>query len=673
MPQERQPWWETEGVLDGNRPHEPVAFMRRRGGCHEDIEEHYERLFSEAGAREIAEASYNFVEFGFFKGLGLEAEKLEMERAGRFTSHLHKHGVRAGFYTQWGSIFTDTFFHEFPEARDWVQIGADGRPIEYGDRIHQYFRWRGCPGNPEVIAFIKSVCKLAIEEYGPDVIYFDNMCLFEGHDTLCYCDHCRTGFGAYLQENFPTPQSRWERFGLWRVDGIDLPPFRPWSDYTETPRPIIDPVMQEFIEFRCEQLADAWHEVYEYIQSVDPEVGLMGNPSFPRKYNERLTSGIDFWRLRKTPAMYYMENAVGPVGIRDDAISSNAHGYKYGRALGENVRFVPCGGSDVPGLIFCEGLAFNDGSGTLGRGYEPYLEFFRANRDGFYRDVEPASDVAVLRHDGSLTLRWHEAYTVMRLAQQQLLCGGIPWMPMWGQQLLDGTLDRYKVLVVPGCACLADDELEAIRRFVEGGGAVVILENAGTYAEDHRQISRWRFAPLFQSIANGDDFAMRYDTRTGPGTFAGRRRMEADCGKGRAVYIPQVRFERDAMPTYSELGGYGGLQHLRLSPTWQVFPQAVIRAAKLDLWVNGPDALFCEVLKKADDGPTLLHLVNYSDEPVRRGAQVLLGDAGWAPRLYVPDQSHEPADVEMVETRRGAVVRLPAFARYALMVLERKA
>ncbi|MFO7897975.1 MAG: hypothetical protein R6V58_02820 [Planctomycetota bacterium] len=671
MPEQvRQPWWETEGIRDGGLPHEPVAFMRRRGGCHEDIEERYERVFSEESARELAEAGYNFVEFVFFKGLGLEAEEPEMERSKRFIEHLHKHGVKAGVYTQWGSVFTDTFFHEIPEARDWVQIGVDGKPIEYGDRIHQYFRWRGCPGNPDFIAFIKRVCKLAIEEYNVDVIYFDNMCLFEGHDTLCYCDHCRRGFREYLMQKYPTPESSWERFGLWRVDGVDLPPFHPWRDYTEAPRPIIDPVMQEFIEFRCEQLADAWLEVYEYIQSVDPGVGLMGNPSFPRKYNERLTSAIDFWRLRDATAMYYMENAVGPVGVRDEAISSNAHGYKYGRALGPSVRFVPCGGSDVPGLIFCEGLAFNDGSGTLGHGYEPYFEFFKAHKDEFYRDVEPAAEVAVLRHDGSLTWRWHEAYTVMRQAQQQLLCGGIPWMPLWGQQLFEPTLDRYKVLVVPGCACLNREELDAIFGFVEGGGSAIILENAGTFDESHRQISRWRFAPLFESVADPAGFEMRYKGRTGPGTFDGRRLMEASSGAGRAVYIPQIRPEQDAMPGYRELGGYRGLQHLRLPANWQALPEAVIRVARLGLWVSGPNTLFCEALKKTDGRRTFVHLVNYADEPVDRGAEVFVADAARSAQLYIPDRSPDPEDADMMTTRRGAAVRLPSFVRYALLVLE---
>ena len=676
----KQPWWITEGILDGPGTHEPISFMRRRGCCHEDIEEQYEQRFSDEQARRIAEAGYNFVETCFFKGLGLKAEAYEMKRTKRFVKALQKHGVKAGVYTQWGTLFTETFFQEIPEARDWVQIGVDGKPIEYGDRIHQYFRWRGCPGNHDFIEFIKKVCRIAIKDFGVDVIYFDNMCIFEGHDTVCYCDCCRKQFKQYLAKKFPTPKSSWKRFGLWRVDGIGLPPFRPWSEYTEVAQPIVDPVMQEFIEFRCEQFVKAWREVWEHIHRVDPNVGMMGNPSFPRKYNEHLTSAIDMWQLKDTPSFYYMENAVTPVGVREGAVSSNAPGYKYGRALG--ITFIPCGGALEPGLIFCEGLAFNNGTGTLGHGYEPFLEFYRAHREEFYRGVEPASDVAVLRHDVSLTWRWHEAYTVMAMAQQQLFCGGIPWMPLWGQQLLDpstslgagGTLGRYKVLVVPGCACLSRDEIDAIYTFVEEGGSAVILENAGTYDEHHHTITEWRFARMFAGAAPAEDFELQYVDRRLNCTWRNKKLLMARYGKGRAIFLPCIRKTREPVRSYAEIGGYRGLQHLQLPRTWRALPRAVQKVAgkRLSLTVVGPKEVFCEVLRKTDTGRLLVHLVNYAKKAVPAGAELHLAPVeGKTAQMYVPDKSAKPRRLGIARPRANlAKIRLPSFPRYALVVIE---
>jgi hypothetical protein len=667
-------WWLTDTIWDAPMPHEPVAFIRRRGGGYEDIEAVYDsELYTEETARKIAERGHTYVEFAYFKGLGRDAEQHEMERSRRFAEYLHQNGVRVGLYTQWGSLFTETFFAEHPEARDWVQVDPDDKPIEYGDRIHQYFRWRGCPGNPDFIAFIKSVCDHAIDVMKTDVVYFDNMCLFERHDTLCYCDHCRSGFREYVSKKFPTPEASWRRFGLRRLDGIDLPPFRPWTDYTERPQAIVDPVMQEFIEFRCEQLADAWHEVWEHIHARNAEVGLMGNPSFPRKYNERLTSAIDFWRLRRTPAFYYMENAVGPIGVRDGAISSNVVGYKYGRALG--VRFLPCGGSRVPGLMIAESMAFNDGSGGLGQGHEPFSTFYKSHTDEFYRGVEPAAEVAVLRHDVSLTWRWHEAYSVLSQAQQQLLCGGIPWMPVWGQQLLDGTLDRYRLLIVPGCACLSRDEVDAVIAFVERGGKAMILENAGTFNEWHERIRQWRFAPLFGE-ADDPGFAVEYLGRTGPGTFANRKLLHAARGDGKAVYIPRIRAGQDAVPSYAEMGRYDGLEHLRLPRRWRQFPKAVTKLAGDDfsIRIDAPKHVFCEVLRKTDTGAILVHLVNYAEKRVSGGTGVIVAEPdGKNATVHIPGKTPDGEPVAL--KREGhkptgpATAVLPGFERYALVVV----
>ena len=43
----------AEGVLDGSHPHEPIAFITRRGGGPEDVDDYYDFKFSEAGAREV--------------------------------------------------------------------------------------------------------------------------------------------------------------------------------------------------------------------------------------------------------------------------------------------------------------------------------------------------------------------------------------------------------------------------------------------------------------------------------------------------------------------------------------------------------------------------------------------------------------------------------------------
>ena len=556
-----------------------------------------------------------------------------------------------------------------------MQIGVDGRPVEYGDPPNQYWRWRGCPGNPDFLEFInEKVINVALNDIGVDVVYFDNMCLFERHNTLCHCDCCRKGFRDFLAEKFPTPEKLFLRMGLRSVEDIEPPRTRPWTEFTLKAVPIKDPLLQEFIEFRCEQLADAWHGAYQHIKRVNPDAAIMGNPSFPRKYNERLTSAIDFWRLRKTPAIHYMENAVRDVGVRAGVVISNTRGYKYARVLGHVA--VVCGAELEPALSYCECLAFQGGSGGKMREPAwPYRKFFEKHKDEFYRNTEELHEVAVLRHDVSLTWRWHESFTVMELAQHELLSAGLPWMPLWGQQLLDGTLEKYRVLVVPGCACLSREEARRIMQFVKNGGSAVILENAGCFDEYHHTISEWRFAPMFAEAAKVDGFAMNYAERGVRPFFVNQKKpLFAKYGRGQAAYLPQIRKTREPVRTYEEIGGYDGFEHLELPRNWGALPKAVekVAGAPLAARVVAPRTVLAEFLKKSKR--LHVHLVNYAAKKVPAGAQVLVAPgAGSKARLYLPGEGVEGR--ELKSTRgKGKVApvrfRLPVFQRYALLVVE---
>jgi hypothetical protein len=131
-------------------------------------------------------------------------------------------------------------------------------------------------------------------------------------------------------------------------------------------------------------------------------------------------------------------------------------------------------------------------------------------------------------------------------------------MPLWVQQLLDGTRGKYKVLVVPGCGCLGRAEVAAIEAFVRAGGTAVVCEKAGCYNEFHQTIREWRFAPLFAAAgARSEGFVVRYSDRGYLADFENARRtMFAAFGQGRAVYLPLIRNDARPIRTYEEMGGY---------------------------------------------------------------------------------------------------------------------
>jgi len=666
------PWWRDEPIIDGPGQQEAIEHKLRRGGCPEDVFEQYDYAFSPENAERLASAGYTFIETTFFKGFGLEYERPGWERSRDFLALLRKKGIRTGVYTQWGSLYTETFFQEFPEARDWVQIGVDGRPIEYGEPPNQYWRWRGCPGNPDFIEFLKKATKIAVEEIKVDVVYFDNMCIFEGHDTLCYCECCQEGFRKFLDARYPSSEALYRRLGLRNTRDIEPPRFRPWSEKTIIAEPIIDPLKQEFIEFRCRQFADAWYEIHEYLKSLNPQAALMGNPSFPRKYNEQLTSAIDMWMLRDTSGLYYMENAVRNVGVREGVVVSNIRGYRYGRALGSHV-MVCCWGEQEPALSYCEGLAFQNGSGgKMTEAAWPYRRFFDEHKKEFYRGTEDLREIAVLRHDRSLTWRWHETYTVMELAQQMLMVGGMPWMPLWGQQLFDGTLENYRLLVIPGAGCISKDETARILQYVKSGGAVLILENAGCYNEFHQTIKSWRFAPLFKGAAKAEGFAMRYlEGGSLPAFDNQKRALFSKFGKGRAGYLPQIRKTRARVESYDEIGGYDGFQHLQLPKNWRNLTKAVERVigGSLPVKVSAPTTVMAEFMRQSKSGDLLVHLLNYGSKKVPAGVEVVLSPTpGGEATLYLPGKDGAGRKLKGVRAKGKEMrYRLPGFERYALV------
>jgi hypothetical protein len=650
------PWWETEGIREEGVSHEPVAFIVRRGGgpSYEDAVADKRRRYSAATARELARRGVNLVEMQFFKGLGLKEEAAEIRRVKRFIDQCHALGLKVAPYTQWGTYFYETLYAEEPELRGTEQVDFTGTPIEYYDSFRsQYFRYRGCPSQPKFVEFIKRMVKWGIENLGLDVVYFDNLCVFEYHDSLCYCSECRRQFVEFIQERYPTAASRRRRFGISRLDDVRLPPFRAWHEYVEHANMIRDPVIQEFIEFRCETLAKAHREVYQYIKSFGAHLTMLDNPSFPRPYNEKLIGAIDMWRLKDSGHIHYMENPNFSRIDEHGTLHSNIRGYRYGRALGK----VMIGyGAPDPRLDRAEALAFNNGDGAGGPNCRDLVEFFLTHRD-FYRGVSRgANEVAVLRHDTSLTLDWHAAFTVLELFQQHLICGRIGWDALFQQQL--DALPNYRVLVVPGCATMDQAELDAIIAFVRKGGAVVIAEKAGTHDQWAHPRRQWGFAPLFAEAEGGPI--------TQPLAEAGPRR--ALFGRGRAVYLPQIRATREPVRTYEEIGGYRGQLHIRLPQGWEKVLDEVRWAAggSMALDLIAPYGVTYEFLSKGKE--RFLHLVNYTGRP--SGLMTVSLDPARLNVRHIDVHSSEPGvsgarALETIHGRRAFLV--PSINHYAVV------
>src|SRR6185437_13516650 len=114
-----------------------------------------------------------------------------------------------------------------------------------------------------------------------------------------------------------------------------------------------------------------------------------------------------------------------------------------------------------------------------------YISFYRRHRDCYVRtrDVGP---VALLRSYPSITYHNSSAGLSAILAEQTLIQSRIPFQLIFDEHLATLSPSTCSVLILPNSECLSDDQLAAIRRFVEAGGGLVATEQAGRYDEWRR-------------------------------------------------------------------------------------------------------------------------------------------------------------------------------------------
>jgi hypothetical protein len=184
--------WLKNGLIQAEGSHEPYSFIVRRGGQRLDAFREYDKLQSEEVIAELARQGVECFETHFYKGLGIEAEKKEMEETKRAAEIAHRHGLKVSTYIQWNTMVYETFFAEQPAATNWIQRDNLGQPILLTYGYQQSFRYRPCFSCQEYLDYLKRVVKLAVEWVKADFIDFDNFDLNPEPDS-CHCVNCVRG------------------------------------------------------------------------------------------------------------------------------------------------------------------------------------------------------------------------------------------------------------------------------------------------------------------------------------------------------------------------------------------------------------------------------------------------------------------------------------------------
>ena len=255
--------WINNGLIDAGGTHEPYLFAVRCGGQSLNARETYERAQSEEVIRELKEQGVEVFHTHLYKGFGMVAEKPEMEDTVRTAAIAHGLGMKIDTYIQWDSMMYETFFAEVPRAKDWIQCDASGQPVMLEYSYQQSFRYLPCFSNQEFVEYLKKVVRYAVTEVKTDFIHFDNFTL-SAEPNSCHCVACKAGFRQRLRTKYSASERK-ERFGFENVDYVN-PPLWNATNRPEKLKIITDPVFQEWIDYRCQTMAEALRQMAELVR-----------------------------------------------------------------------------------------------------------------------------------------------------------------------------------------------------------------------------------------------------------------------------------------------------------------------------------------------------------------------------------------------------------------------
>ena len=111
--------------------HEPLEFLMRRGDHFDDEAERYQRMLQPDNLKRMAAAGVRWGRIFFYKGFGLEYERPNIEKAKQAADIMHQLGMKVALYMA-GTMFTETLYHEIPEAKNWEQRDQNDRWVPYG-------------------------------------------------------------------------------------------------------------------------------------------------------------------------------------------------------------------------------------------------------------------------------------------------------------------------------------------------------------------------------------------------------------------------------------------------------------------------------------------------------------------------------------------------------------
>ncbi len=638
------PSWIKDGFADAGATHEPWIFQVRRnnGNFNQWQKENYEYQTSEEYIKSLAEAGITIYHIYCYKGFGFDAEKDHMDKAAKAAEIAHKYGMKVDTYIQWNTMAYETFFVEVPEAETdlWYQIDMNGKPIMITYSYQQSFRYRPCFTHDGYMHYFKEkILRYAIEKVKTDFLHFDNFDFNDPSDAD-FNPVTIAAFRKYLTNKF-TASERFERFGFENVSHV-LPPMWNGPNPAEHMKVVKDPVMQEWIDFRCWTLSSRLAECARFARKFNKDIVIEVNCGGIEGGNRAWEYGINHPELMQYTNVIWAED-LNYTKWKDGIAVGKFRNYKLGRTMNNFIMSY----NQTP-YDFAENLAINRTIASLGwdeldEDELKYLKFWLEHRN-LFTQMKGGEKVAILRSYPSMAYNIIDTHVSVNMAEQALQQRQIPFDIIFDEQL--DKLGKYHVLILANQESLSEETTVKIKEFVKNGGGLVATGNTGMY-DGWRRFRKENF--LIEMLSEIDSGENDNDV------------IAFEYGKGRVRYITElVRPEGEI-----ELGYY---TNWMMPKNANELESAVYWAAgkRLPLTVTAPE--WVGVSHDTQEKREVVHLFNYNHTQQATGIN-LRYQGGIEKALAVSPDEMDTMIIPFTEYEGVTELRIPDFSVYMIISL----
>ncbi len=399
------------------------------------------------------------------------------------------------FYHEMWEEFEDYIGPKPPEQESpdaWITVRPDGsfphyRYAPYGQERTGRFETWGCPNNPYFSRLMEGRIRSQAET-GIDGVYID---WTQMAGKTCYCTYCEKEFRTYLSKHLP-PEAALKKYGKADYENAGLPT-------TNT-----DPFWMEWIIFRGHTLAEFHKRLRTVARLHYPHFMISGNVyggfgygaiAYDAAGNMELFGREGYHDFIYSEIQEYLDTA--PRKNEDGVKISNSPSLKFLTAAAHGKPVIVYATEITPPIFpdptpqclgamaqinIAESVAnqaiFREKRETPPEATEIY-NFLHRN-ETHIMGAHKTGTLAILASMNQYFAR-EQSYTFS--LSRVLADAGIAHVQFVEDDILNGNISNFDVIVLPYIPLLSTEKQNALIRYVENGGRLVILGRTGAKNE----------------------------------------------------------------------------------------------------------------------------------------------------------------------------------------------